>query len=178
MPWVELLPHINASLNALAGVLLVIGFVLIKRRNETAHKWAMLSAFSVSVIFFACYVTYHYYAGSREFPKDTGAVWYVYIAILASHVVLAATVPFLAVTVIVLGLRDKRDAHRRWARVTFPIWLYVSVTGVIVYLMLYQLYRPADEPLSATPPLAEQLSSSPVKAYNQAITSVQPILKS
>lgn len=137
---VHYLPHVNASLNALATVLLVAGFVLIKRRQEAAHKWTMLACFGVSVVFLACYLTYHYYAGSKKFPTDT-IVRYPYYAILLTHVVLAALVPFLAIATIITGLRDNRPWHLRLAKWTFPIWLYVSVTGVVVYLMLYQLYR-------------------------------------
>jgi putative membrane protein len=142
---VPFLPHVNASLNALATVLLVAGFVLIKRRRETAHKWTMLACFGVSVLFLASYLTYHYQLEgvSKKFPSyPPTAVRYTYYAILLTHVILAAAVPFLAIATIYLGLADKRRAHRRLAKWTFPIWLYVSVTGVIVYLMLYQLYPP------------------------------------
>jgi uncharacterized membrane protein YozB (DUF420 family) len=139
-----LLPHVNATLNALATLLLVLGYVQIKRRQEAAHKWTMFACFGVSVAFLACYLTYHYHAGSREFPREypLAGVRGIYYTILLTHVVLAATVPFLAVATIYLGLADKRAAHRRLARWTFPIWLYVSITGVIVYAMLYQLYPP------------------------------------
>lgn len=142
---VPFLPHVNASLNALATVLLIAGFVLIRRRQETAHKWTMLACFAVSVVFLASYLTYHYQlAGvSKRFPTyPPAAVRVAYYAILFTHVVLAATVPVLAIGTIWLGLTNRRAAHRRWARWTFPIWLYVSITGVIVYLMLYQLYPP------------------------------------
>lgn len=145
---VPLLPHINASLNALATVLLVVGYVLIKRRQETAHKWTMLACFAVSTVFLACYLTYHYQLEgvSKRFPAyPPPTVRYSYYAVLLTHVVLAATVPFLAIATIWLGLADRRQAHRRLARWTFPIWLYVSITGVIVYLMLYQIYPPAAE---------------------------------
>lgn len=137
----SLLPHVNAALNCLAGVLLVVGYVFIRQRKERAHKIAMLSAFGVSVLFLVSYLTYHLgLGGRRAFPEDAGLVRWVYLAILISHVVLAAAVPFLALTVIYFGLTDNRLQHRRWARWTFPIWLYVSVTGVIVYLMLYAYY--------------------------------------
>jgi putative membrane protein len=142
---VEYLPHLNAALNTLATVLLVAGYVLIKRRQETAHKWTMLACFGVSVVFLACYLTYHFNipGGSKEFPTyPPAAVRYVYYGILPTHVLLAATVPFLAIATIWLGLTDRRRWHRKLARWTFPIWLYVSITGVIVYLMLYQLYPP------------------------------------
>jgi putative membrane protein len=142
---VPFLPHVNASLNALATVLLVAGFVLIKQRRETAHKWTMLACFGVSVLFLASYLTYHYQLEgvSKKFPSyPPTAVRYTYYGILLTHVILAAAVPVLAIATIYLGLSDKRRAHRRLAKWTFPIWLYVSVTGVIVYLMLYQLYPP------------------------------------
>ena len=146
--FVNELPHINASLNALATVLLVLGYALIKRRQEAAHKWTMLACFAVSVAFLACYLTYHYHLEgvSKKFPSyPPPAVRLTYYAILISHVILAAIVPFLAVATIYTGLADKRAVHRRLAKWTFPIWLYVSVTGVIVYLMLYQIY-PARAP--------------------------------
>jgi uncharacterized membrane protein YozB (DUF420 family) len=136
------LPAVNASLNAIATVLLVTGLLLIKRGRVEAHKRAMLAAFGVSVLFLACYLAYHtMIVGSRPFG-GTGAVRYVYYSILLTHIVLAATVPFLAIRTIYLGLRDRRAQHRRLARWTFPIWLYVSVTGVLIYLMLYWLYPP------------------------------------
>ena len=144
--FVKQLPHINASLNALATVLLVLGFVLIKRRLEAAHKWTMLACFCVSVVFLGCYLTYHFNVGSVRFSTDETyaprGVRYAYYGILLTHVVLAATVPFFAIATIYAGLADKRPLHRRLAKWTFPIWLYVSVTGVIVYLLLYQIYAP------------------------------------
>lgn len=143
---VPLLPHVNASLNALATVLLVAGYVLIKRRQERAHITTMLACFGVSVLFLACYLTYHFNipGGSKKFPSyPPQLVRYTYYAILLTHVVLAAAVPFLAVATIWLGLADSRRWHVRLARWTFPIWLYVSVTGVLVYALLYHLYPPA-----------------------------------
>ena len=142
---VPLLPHVNASLNALATVLLVAGFILIKRRQEAAHKWTMLACFGVSVVFLACYLTYHVQLEgvTKKFPSyPPPAMRFAYYAILISHILLAATVPFLALATIITGLRDARTWHRRLAKWTFPIWLYVSVTGVIVYWLLYHVYRP------------------------------------
>lgn len=138
------LPHVNAALNSLATVLLIIGFVLIKQRKETAHKRTMLACFGVSVLFLICYVIYHVsIEGSKQFPAyPPDIVRYLYYFVLLTHVVLAALVPFLAIATIYFGLRDRRAAHRRVARWTFPIWLYVSITGVVVYLMLYQIYPP------------------------------------
>lgn len=143
--FVATLPHINASLNALATVLLVVGFLLIKRRREQAHKWVMLACFGVSAIFLICYLTYHFniVGGSKKFPSsEYPAAGVVYYPILISHILLAITVPFLAIGTIYLGLADRRQWHIRLAKWTFPIWLYVSVTGVIVYLMLYQIFPP------------------------------------
>jgi putative membrane protein len=133
----------DAVLNGIATVLLVSGFVLIKRGHERAHKWAMLAALGVSTAFLTCYLTYHLTSEPVRFG-GSGAIRPVYFSILISHVALAATVPVLAIWTAVLGLRDRRAAHRKLAWWTFPIWLYVSITGVIVYLMLYHLYPPAS----------------------------------
>jgi len=142
------LVHVNATLNAAATVLLVVGLVLIKQGRVTAHKRVMLSAFGVSTVFLVCYLWYHYLVGSVKFTHP-GAVRYVYYTILLSHVLLAFTVPVLAIWTIYLGLRaekgtvpDYRARHRRLAHWTYPIWLYVSVTGVLVYWMLYHLWPP------------------------------------
>jgi len=138
------LPAVNASLNASATVLLVLGYVLIKLRREEAHKRTMLTAFAVSIVFLVCYLVYHRYAGHVRFGGPS-PVREFYYGLLLTHVVLAAAVPFLAVATIYLGLKDRRLAHRRLARWTFPIWLYVSVTGVVIYVMLYHLYPPVAE---------------------------------
>ncbi len=133
------LPTLNAALNALATVLLVVGYVFIRRRNVAAHRASMLSAFAVSVLFLASYLVYHYHVGSVRFP-GAGPVRVFYLAILSTHVVLAAIVPPLALLTLIRGLRGDVARHRRVARWTLPIWLYVSVTGVIVYVMLYVIY--------------------------------------
>ena len=161
---VPLLPHVNASLNALATVLLVAGYVLIKRRQEAAHKWTMLACFAVSVVFLASYLTYHYQLEvvSKRFPSyPPPSVRYFYYSILLTHIILAAAVPFLAIATIWLGLADKRRAHVRLARWTFPIWLYVSITGVIVYLMLYQIYPAVAERPTMSGSLLESPPSPP-----------------
>jgi uncharacterized membrane protein YozB (DUF420 family) len=134
------LASLNALLNASATVLLIVGWALIKRRHETAHRNVMLAAFGVSCAFLASYLTYHLLFQLTVPFAGPASIRRVYIAILVTHVVLAATVPFLAIVTIYLGLRDRRLAHRRLARWTFPIWLYVSVTGVVIYLLLYHLY--------------------------------------
>jgi putative membrane protein len=137
---IEYLPTVNASLNAVATVLLVAGYVLIKRRREVAHKRVMLTAFGVSMLFLVCYLTYHSLKTWHTVFGGPEPVRTIYFAILISHVLLAAAVPILAGRTIYLGLKDRRESHRRWAKWTFPIWLYVSVTGVVTYLMLYHLY--------------------------------------
>ena len=145
--------HVNAALNLAATVLLVTGYVLIRRGRERAHKRVMLAAFAVSTAFLAGYLWYHSHAGHVKFTHP-GTVQYVYWSILASHIVLAALVPFLSLATIYTGYRAfgggapevaivNRRRHRRWAWWTLPIWLYVSVTGVVVYVMLYHLYPPA-----------------------------------
>ena len=144
--------HVNAALNLTATVLLLVGYVLIRRGHELAHKRVMLSAFGVSAAFLVCYVWYHSGAGHVKFTHP-GTVRYVYWSILASHIVLAAMVPFLALATIYTGYKAfgggepetalrYRRRHRRWAGWTLPIWLYVSITGVVVYVMLYHLYPP------------------------------------
>ena len=132
------LPAVNATLNATAAVLLVWGYILIRRRSIAAHRRVMLAAFATSSIFLCCYLIYHYNVGSVRFPK-TGMVRTVYLSILATHTALAATVPPLAIITLSRGLRERFDRHRRIARWALPVWLYVSVTGVVVYWMLYRM---------------------------------------
>src|SRR5262245_11615513 len=124
----QYLPTVNAALNALATVLLLAGYVQIRRRRERAHRNLILAAFGVSILFLDCYVVYHGMVGSKRF-EDPALIRPVYYTILLTHVTLAAAVPVLAGITIYLGLRDRRAGHRRLARWTFPIWLYVSVTG-------------------------------------------------
>lgn len=139
------LPAVNASLNAICACLLTIGYVAIKRRRIALHKTCMLSAVAVSVVFLACYLYYHFailHGQATRFPEDSG-MRSVYLAILGSHTVLAAVVAPLALFTMYLGLRGRLQRHVRVARWTLPLWLYVSVTGVVVYVMLYHLYPPA-----------------------------------
>ncbi len=138
----ETLPTVNASLNAAAGVLLVVGWALIKGRRERAHARVMLAAFVTSIAFLTSYVVYHLQVHHREFSGPS-SIRPIYLTILISHVLLAATVPFLAGRTIWLAVADRRPAHRRLAWWTLPIWLYVSVTGVLIYAMLYHLYPAA-----------------------------------
>ncbi len=140
--WVAGLPAVNASLNALATVLLLTGYVLIKRGRREAHAWTMISAFGTSVVFLVCYLVYHaalhHYTGSsgKKFG-GSGIIWPIYFAILISHVLLAVPVAVLALLTLRRAWRKNWDGHRQLARITFPIWVYVSVTGVIIYVLLY-----------------------------------------
>jgi uncharacterized membrane protein YozB (DUF420 family) len=132
------LPSVNALLNATAAALLVWGYTLIRRKRIETHRKVMIAAFITSCLFLVCYLVYHAQAGSKHFP-GVGAIRTVYLAILGTHTVLAAAVPVLAIITLRRGLAGRYDRHRRIARWTLPIWLYVSVTGVVVYLMLYHL---------------------------------------
>ena len=132
------LPTLNASLNALAAVFLVAGYVMIRSRRIDAHRRCMLSALGTSALFLISYVIYHANAGSVPF-QGTGAIRVVYFAVLIPHVILAAAILPLALVTTARGLRGDYTRHVRVARWTLPLWLYVSVTGVIVYLMLYHL---------------------------------------
>jgi uncharacterized membrane protein YozB (DUF420 family) len=136
------LPTLNATLNATAAILLAIGWVLIRRRRVRAHRAVMLAAFGVSTLFLISYVIYHANAGSRPFPGQ-GAIRGVYFFILITHIVLAAAIVPMALLTLSRGLREQFDRHVPLARWTLPIWLYVSVTGVVVYLMLYRIDWPA-----------------------------------
>src|SRR5713101_6746360 len=132
------LPTLNALLNATRAVLLALGYRFIRRREVHAHRACMVAAFVVSIVFLASYLTYHYHVGSVHFPWS-GWVRGVYLTILATHTVLAATVPPLAIITLSRAVRARFDRHRRIARWTLPIWFYVSITGVVVYWMLYHL---------------------------------------
>ena len=136
---IDTLPHLNAALNATATVLLITGWLLIKRRRIQQHRLVMIAAVITSTLFLTSYVIYHANAGSRPFA-GTGAIRTLYFAILIPHVILAAAVlPPILIT-FSRGLRRQDARHRRIARWTLPVWLYVSVTGVVVYLMLYRMY--------------------------------------
>jgi len=132
------LPTLNASLNALASVFLVAGYVMIRSRRIDAHRRCMLSALGTSALFLISYVIYHANAGSVPF-RGTGAIRAVYFAVLIPHIILAAAILPLALVTTARGLRSQFGAHVRIARWTFPLWLYVSVTGVVIYVMLYQM---------------------------------------
>ena len=132
------LPLLNATLNALAGILLVSAYIMIRKGNIARHRALMLAAFSTSVLFLVSYVIYHVNIGSRAFT-GTGVIRVVYFVILITHVALAIAIVPMAVVTLRRGLRRDDLRHKAIARWTFPIWLYVSVTGVVVYGMLYML---------------------------------------
>ena len=135
----SILPHLNATLNATSFVFLVLGFYFIRRRKITAHLTCMIAALSVSVLFLVSYVIYHYNYGSVRFTGQ-GFIRLLYLTILFTHVVLAIVIVPLIVITLRRALRGEYARHRSIARWTYPLWVYVSVTGVVVYLMLYRLY--------------------------------------
>lgn len=132
------LPTVNAALNATAAILLITGYILIRQGRKEAHRKVMLAAFATSVLFLVCYLVYHFQVGSVRFEKQ-GTIRTVYLAILLTHIVLAAAVPPLAIITLRRAWAGKYGLHRKIARITLPVWLYVSVTGVVVYWMLYRL---------------------------------------
>ena len=132
------LPTVNATLNTISTVLLTIGFLMIRRRNIVAHRNCMIAAFVISGLFLTSYLIYHYHAGSTPF-EGSGWIRSVYFAVLIPHIILAASILPLALITLYFALRKRFTKHRRIARWTLPIWLYVSVTGIIVYWMLYHL---------------------------------------
>jgi uncharacterized membrane protein YozB (DUF420 family) len=139
------LPVVNAGLNALSTIFLTAGYLFIRRKNQAAHRKCMLAAFSTSVLFLVCYLTYHTYVayvlkrGPTVFREPAG-FRPIYLAILGSHTLLAMVVVPLALASLYYALRQRFDTHRRIARWTWPVWMYVSVTGVLIYLLLYQVF--------------------------------------
>ena len=132
----DALPHVNATLNTASAVLLVAGWRAIRHQQKERHAALMVAAFVVSVLFLVSYLTYHYKVGHTTYEGE-GAIRIVYLSVLVSHIILAALVPILAIFTLTFAFRKRFDRHRRLALWTLPIWLYVSVTGVVVYLMLY-----------------------------------------
>ena len=133
------LPAVNATLNGIATVLLLSGYVLVRKKRFEQHRRVMLAAFGTSVLFLISYVIYHANVGSRSF-QGQGPIRTLYFTILLTHIILAAVIVPLALVTLSRGLSRRYDRHRAIAKWTLPIWLYVSVTGVVVYLMLYQLF--------------------------------------
>jgi protein SCO1/2/putative membrane protein len=154
MEYLHVFPHLNATLNSISTLLLITGFVLIRRTMIPQHRAAMIGAASVSALFLVGYLTHHalrtYYFGLGPTRFDgQGLIRPIYFTILTSHTILAAVIgPFVILT-LVRGLKGQFDKHQKLARLVFPIWLYVSVTGVVVYLILYQFYPPAAMVLPA-----------------------------
>lgn len=134
----SILPSLNATLNGASAILLATGFYFIRTKNVAAHRFCMFSAFCVSILFLISYLVYHAHAGATHF-KGTGFIRPVYFTILTTHTVLAAFTPFLAIATLYKALRKDFEKHKRTARIAFPVWMYVSVTGVVIYVMLYVL---------------------------------------
>jgi putative membrane protein len=132
------LPAVNASLNALSAIFLIAGFRFIRRKNVPAHQRCMLSAVVTSTLFLICYVTYHVKAGRTVFPHN----WFrpIYLVLLTSHTLLAVTIVPMVIITLSRALRERFDLHKKIARWTWPLWIYVSVTGVVIYLLLYQVF--------------------------------------
>ena len=133
------LPAINAGLNTCSFILLLAGFIFIKKGEKEAHKYLMHSALITSVAFLVCYLIYHYYAGSKKFP-DLGMIKTFYLIMLATHVILAIVMVPMIITTFIKAYKKDWERHKFWAKITFPIWLYVSLTGILIYLMLYRWY--------------------------------------
>lgn len=132
------LPALNAGLNSISTVLLAAGYYCIRQGQRQRHRALMLAAFGTSCLFLTSYLVYHYHAGSVPF-QGQGWIRPVYFTILITHIVLAAAIVPLALVTLTRALREKYDRHRRIARWAFPLWMYVSVTGVVIYLMLYRM---------------------------------------
>lgn len=137
--YISYLPHLNACLNGTSAVLLLAGYSFIRTGRVAAHRACQISALIVSTLFLASYLTYHYFHGTTRF-QGTGLARPVYFTILTSHTILAIVIVPLIVITFVRAFRLDFVRHRKIARITLPLWLYVSITGVIVYLMLYQIY--------------------------------------
>lgn len=135
------LPALNAALNGVSALLLLTGYYFIRRKNVKAHKTCMLAAFGVSSLFLVSYLVYHIQSGSTPFGGE-GWTRPLYFALLVSHILLAASIVPLVLVTLYRGLKSRFALHRRLARRTLPLWLYVSVTGVIIYFMLYHLFPP------------------------------------
>jgi uncharacterized membrane protein YozB (DUF420 family) len=131
------LPAVNASLNGLATVFLTLGYVFIKQRKQNAHRNCMIAAFVTSVVFLACYLTYHFNVTAVTKFQGQGIVRPIYFFILITHIILAVVIVPLVLMSMNRGLKQRWEAHKRISRWTWPLWMYVSVTGVLVYLMLY-----------------------------------------
>ncbi|HEX5874303.1 MAG TPA: DUF420 domain-containing protein [Pyrinomonadaceae bacterium] len=137
--YVSWLPHLNACLNTTSALLLFTGYRFIRARNVAAHRACQIAALAISILFLASYLTYHFNHGATRF-QGTGLVRPLYFTILTTHTILAMVIVPLVILTFYRAFRGDFVRHRKIARITLPLWLYVSVTGVIVYLMLYQIY--------------------------------------
>ena len=138
--YISYLPHLNACLNGTSALLLFTGYTFIRTRNVTAHRACQIAALAISLLFLASYLTYHYNHGSTRF-QGTGLVRTFYFTVLTSHTILAIVIVPLVIVTFYRAFKGEFSKHRRIARVTLPLWLYVCVTGVIVFLLRYQIYR-------------------------------------
>jgi len=139
------LPVVNATLNGLSAIFLTLGFIFIKRGNKIAHRNCMITAFCTSIIFLICYITYHSYLAvvlHRGPTQFLNPLWFrpIYLTILVSHTILAAAIVPLILITLSRALKERFDLHKKIARWTWPLWMYVSVTGVVIYLLLYQIF--------------------------------------
>jgi putative membrane protein len=139
LEYIAYLPHLNACLNATSGILLIAGYSFIRRGRVTLHKRCQLGAFTASALFLASYLTYHYFHGATRFAGQ-GIARPIYFTILTTHTILAVAIVPLVIITLRRAFRSDFPRHRKIARITLPLWLYVSITGVLVYLMLYHLY--------------------------------------
>jgi putative membrane protein len=158
----EIFPPINAALNSLSTILLITGVILIKSGRKDAHRNVMIGALLSSAVFLACYLTYHYGVGHTEFPREYPLARRIYLAILIPHIILAVVnLPFI-ILLVVAAFRGNFEKHRRLAKFTFPSWLFVSVTGVIIYFMIYQWFPPVKgdaAPAEASPDAAAKIEN-------------------
>lgn len=154
------LPAVNACLNGASTVLLTLGYIFIKKGRKDAHRNCMVGAVITSTIFLACYLTYHYFAGRTNFPNPH---WFrpIYLVILLTHTILAMVIVPMVLVTVVLALRRKWETHKKIARWTWPIWMYVSVTGVLIYLLLYQIFPPPPQSPAAGSAAALTATASP-----------------
>ena len=137
--YISYLPHVNACLNSASALLLFTGYTFIRKRNIAAHRACQIGALCISILFLVSYLTYHFNHGATRF-QGTGLVRPIYFTILTTHTILATVIVPLVILTFYRAFRNDFARHRRIARITLPLWLYVSITGVIVYLMLYQIY--------------------------------------
>ena len=136
---IEALPSINATLNGLATILLALGYFFIKNKDKKNHIKCMVSALVVSTLFLTCYLVYHYHAGSKKFP-ELGWIKTLYLVILIPHIILAAVMVPMILKTFWHAFKKEWESHKKIARLTFPIWMYVSITGVVIYFMLYHWF--------------------------------------